>query len=444
MAAFRWLCVLLAIAMGAGAMGAGATASAQAPHRRPAQQAAPAPAPQSQTTIAAVVNDEVISVFDLTSRIRIVMISSNIPDTPENRQKIGKQVLKQLIDEKLELQEAKKKSVTATDAEIQTAVSLIEKQNNMRPGQLNEFLKSKGIDRGSLVDQITASIVWGKLVRRLAAATTEISDEEIDEATKRAKEHANEPEARVAEIFLAVDTPAQDAEVRATADRLIDQMHKGARFSAVAQQFSKSATAAVGGDLGWIRPDQLAPELAKAVANLKPGELSPPIRTGAGYYLMLVLDRRTGTSGSGSEQDTVYDVVQVVFPLPAPASDAQKRTAVAGVEGIRNSAKTCADFLRLGKEKVPQYSSEGHLRANQIAPELRKLIDGLSPNQASQPILQKNGVGVIMLCGKKAGGGPTAITRNSVLESLASQRYDTVARRYLTDLRRTAYVDVRQ
>ena len=169
-------------------------------------------------------------------------------------------------------------------------------------------------------------------MRRQAAQTIEISDDEIDEAIKRAKEHANEPQSRVAEIFLAVDNPAQDDEVRALAERLTEQMRKGARFSAVAQQFSQSATAAVGGDIGWVRPDQLPPELGKAVAQLKAGELSAPIQTGGGYYLLLVLDRRDRQRRRRRRRTgAVYDIVQVVFPLPPQASEAR--------EARRRSAK---------------------------------------------------------------------------------------------------------
>src|SRR5437016_5996282 len=299
-----------------------AAAPQQAPGGQTPEQRPASPAPEIK--IAAVVNDEVISVFDLVSRMRLVMNSSNIPDSPETRQRIGTQVLRGLIDEKLELQEAKRKSITASDSEINNALLLIEKQNNMKPGQLNEFMKARGIDRGGLVDQVTASIVWAKLVRRMAAQTVDINDEEIEENLKRVKEHAGEPQSHVAEIFLAVDNPAQDEEVRRLAERLTQQMKQGSRFSAVAQQFSQSATAAVGGDIGWVRPDQLSPELGKAVAALPVGALSPPIRAGGGYYLVLVVDRRSGGSGGG---DTIYDIVQVVFALPAGASEAARRGA---------------------------------------------------------------------------------------------------------------------
>jgi peptidyl-prolyl cis-trans isomerase SurA len=428
------LALVLGFAGGAGAQPRGRPGPPPA-HTRPGQP----PAGKSEMQIAAVVNDEVISVFDLVSRMRLIMISSNIADTPETRQKIAPQVLRSLIDEKLELEEAKRQSVTATDDEINRALHQIEQQNNMKTGQLNEFLKARGIDRGSLVSQLTAGIVWAKLVRRNAAQTTELSDDEIDEAVKRAKEHAKEPQSRVAEIFLAVDNPSQDADALHLAERLSQQMHQGARFSAIARQFSKSATAAVGGDMGWVRPDQLPPELGKAVSQLKQGELSAPIHTNGGYYLLLVLDRRNGASGGG---DAVFDIVQVVFPVPPQAGEAARRTAIGEADKLRGEAKDCPSLLKIGKQKAPQLTSEGQLRPAEISPQMRALVTKLPVGQTSEPIVQKNGVGIIMVCKKGTeGGGP--VTRDEVSETLLKQRLDTVARRYLRDLRRNAYVDVR-
>ena len=296
-----------------------------------------------ETRIAAVVNDEVISVADLRSRVKMVMLSSNFPDSQDIQQRIATQVLRTIVDEKLQLQEAKRQNVTATEDEIKKGISQIEKQNNMQSGQLDAVLKAHGIDRAALVDQLTASIVWAKLVRRLVAQSNVISDEEIDDASKRLKETINEPQSRVAEIFLAVDNPQQDDEMRRLAERLTEQMKHGARFSAVAQQFSQSATAAVGGDLGWLRPEQLSPELAKAVAQMRPGELSPPIRSGAGYYLMLVLDRRTGRSGPSTDE-AVLHLVQIVFPLPTQASEVMRRAALAEAQNAKvHRQKLCGD-----------------------------------------------------------------------------------------------------
>jgi peptidyl-prolyl cis-trans isomerase SurA len=443
MAALRWGSALLVMLAVAGAAAPSARSASQAAIPRPPPGPSPA-SPVPEMRIAAVVNDEVISVFDLISRLRMVLLSSNIPDTPETRQKVETQVLHALVDEKLQLQEAKKQNIVATDEEINTALGQIEKQNNMQAGQLTQFLKARGIDRSTLISQVTASIVWAKLVRRQAAQTTEISDDDVDDALKRLKEHAGEPQSHVAEIFLAVDTPAQEADVRAVAEKLTEQMKQGARFSAIAQQFSQSATAAVGGDIGWVRPGQLPPELATAVAPLKVGELSAPIRTNAGYYLMLVLDRRTGSTGGG-QADTVFDVVQVVFPLPPQANEAMKQRAAAEANSLRGAAKTCPDLLRIGKEKAsPQLSTEGKISASGVVPQMRDLLNKLSVGEVSQPILQRNGIGIIMLCSKEAqaakSGDPT---REEIFETLLRQKLDTVSRRYLRDLRRAAYVDVR-
>jgi peptidyl-prolyl cis-trans isomerase SurA len=433
----RWVCPLFA------AFVAGGAALGHAAPLREEAIRAPAAAPGEQfpeMRIAAVVNNEVISVYDLVSRMRMIVLSSNIPDTPENRKKLAPQVLRQLIDEHLQLEEAKQESIAATDAEIKNAIAQIEKQNNMPAGSLNDFLKARGIDRTTLIDQITASIEWAKLVRRKAAETVAITDDEIDRAMKRLKEHANEPEERVAEIFLSVDNPAQDDRVQQLAEKLRQEMYQGARFSAIAQQFSQSATAAVGGDLGWMRPDELPPELRRAAEQLKPGELSPPIRSAGGYYLILVLDRRTGNGTS--EAGPIFDIVQVVFPLPPQASAAARQQAIQEAERVRTQATDCASLLKIGKERAPQLSSEGKLQASEISPVMRKLVDGLKNGEASQPILQRNGVGIIMVCGRK-NQSPVAITRQTVAESLLVQQLDLVARQYIEDLRRRAYVDVR-
>jgi peptidyl-prolyl cis-trans isomerase SurA len=397
----------------------------------------------TETRIAAVVNDEAISVADVTSRLKMVMLSSNLTDSPETRQRVAAQVLRTIVDEKLQVQEAKRQNITATDEEINKAVAQIEKQNNMQAGQLDQVLKARGIERSALVDQLTASIVWSKLVRRLVSQTNVVSDEEIDYALKRAKETANEPQSRVAEIFLAVDNPQQEDEVRRLAERLTEQMKQGARFSAVAQQFSQSATAAVGGDIGWVRPEQLSPELGKAVAQMRPGELSAPIRAGAGYYLVLVLDRRSGKA-AGPEDNLVH-LVQIVFPLPPQAAEPMRRAAIAEAQSAKTTAKNCEELLKIGKEKgSPQLSSEGRLRVDQVTPAMRTIVLALEVGQTSPPIVQKNGVGVIMMCEKAAASSALTVpSRDEMAETLMRQRLETLARRYMRDLRRTAFVDVR-
>src|SRR5260370_39573227 len=144
------------------------------------------------------------------------------------------------------MEEAKRQNSTATDEEINKALAQIEKQNNMETGQLDQVLKARGIERSALVDQLTASIVWSKLVRRLVSQTNVVSDEGIDYALKRAKETANEPQSRVAEIFLAIANPQQEDEVRRLAQNVTQHTRQGSRFSAGAGTTSQAPAAALG------------------------------------------------------------------------------------------------------------------------------------------------------------------------------------------------------
>lgn len=394
-----------------------------------------------ETRIAAIVNDDVVSFNDLSNRLTLVMRSSGLQDTPETRQRISSQVLRGLIDERLQMQEAKRLNVTVPQDEIDQALGRIEQQNNMPKGSLDKFLADSGVPKSSLVDQITAAISWSKLVRNRLMQDVSVSDEQINEEMARLKESANVPQSRIAEIFLAIDNPTQEPEVKRLADRLIEQIQSGVKFDAVARQFSQSPTAAVGGDLGWVTASELAPELDESLQKMKPGEMSYPIRSGGGYYLLYLVDRRV--LGQANPNDTELSMVEVVLPLAATVSAEEQQRVTAAAEQISTSAKSCGELAKMGRDKAPETSREvPSIKAGELSPEIRQAVLPLGIAEASKPLKLPNGVGVVMVCQRKdpPGGLPT---RDEVTDSLGRQRLDTLARRYLRDLRRSAYVDIR-
>jgi peptidyl-prolyl cis-trans isomerase SurA len=276
----------------------------QAP--RPAPQAAPRPAPQqapapavaapparSTEGIAAVVNDDIISMSDLTARLQLALVSSGLPNTQETRQKLTPQVLRSLVDERLQLQEATRANVSVTDKEINEAFSKVAEQNRMQRDQLEKMLASQGVPRSTLESQIRSTIAWGKLVQRRLRPSIEIGQEEVDQVIQRIQANAGKPEYLAAEIFLAVDAPEREDDVRRLADRLYEQIGQGANFTAVARQFSQSAGAAAGGDLGWVQQGQLPEELDSTLRQLRPGQASRPIRSITGYHILMLRDERT-------------------------------------------------------------------------------------------------------------------------------------------------------
>ena len=401
-----------------------------------------AAASAQDTRIAAVVNDDMISLGDLEARVKLMLLSSQLPDDEQTRQRVTPQVLRTLIDEKLEMQEAKKFNVTASDDDVNKSIQRIEQQNNMPKGGLEKVLTQHGIPRSTLVDQITASLMWNKLVEGKLSPNVSVSDDEVKDTLVRIKGEVGKSQYRVAEIYLAVDNPSQEVEVKALADRLIDQMQHGANFSAVAQQFSQSPTAAVGGDLGWLTTAELPHDIAQAVPGLEVGHLSAAIRTSGGFYIVGLLDRRTfGTPGPA---DDLVTVARIVFPFnPQTATNADKQKAFLAAQQVGEEAKSCDDMERLGRERAPQTSGDMRdVKIGSLAKAFQELLASLPDGQASKPLNVGNGAAVIMLCSRKKP--PSEVpTRDQLVDTLTRQRLDTLARRYLRDIRRTAYVDMR-
>jgi peptidyl-prolyl cis-trans isomerase SurA len=399
------------------------------------------PVSAQETRIAAIVNDDVISINDLNARMRLVTRTSEIDDTPEGRQRMAPQVLRALVDEKLENQEAKRLGIKASETDLSEAVRRIEQQNNMPAGGLNQYLTRIGVETGTLTDQLSAQIIWSRLVRRKFNQNLQVAEEEIDDALAQLKSVQNEPLSRVAEIFLSVDNPAQEEDVRANAQRLIEQMRGGAKFSAIARQFSQSATAAVGGDAGWVARGQLDSAVEAVVDKMRPGELSMPIRTTGGFYLILLLDRRLPSQAASG--DTVIDLTQVVVPVSAGSTPEQRRAIADRLRAITAEARSCGEMAKIGREQAPQLSGNlGKVKVGDLPQPLQPVMLALQTAQPSEPVDVPGGLASFMICERQDPPSTTPV-RTDIADNIARQRFDIFARRYLRDLRRAAYIDLR-
>ena len=395
---------------------------------------------QDVQRIAAVVNDQVISIYDLAARTRLILVSSDLQDTPEIRSRLAPQILRQLIDETLQLQEAKRLNVAVGSNEVQQALARIAKQNDMTEPQFQDFLKKADIPLSTVVDQVKAGIAWSKIVGQKIRPQIEIGDDQVQEYLARLQANENKPQYRLQEIFLAVDSPQQDEEVRRTAERFAEQIQGGANFLALARQFSQSATAAVGGDMGWVEQGSLDPELEKVVATLKTGEVSQPVRTVSGYTLLLLRERRQ----SGDEMPTEGDIKleHIFLPRPANATPEDLEALRSTAQTVAETATSCADMPALRKQ-LPDARSvlPGSMAVKDLAPALRSVILKLPVGKASEPITINDGVLVVMVCERSAAAGlPDA---DEVRNRLGREKLDLLARRYMRDLRTAAFVDVR-
>ena len=260
--------------------------------------------------IVAVVNEDAISASDLNDRLRLMIISSGMPNTPEIQDKLKNQVLNMLIDESLQMQEARQMNLAVTAEEIQTGFDTIAKQNNMPPDQFKTILQRSGIPIRTLEGQIRSQIAWGKVIQRKLRPQIEVSEGDIDERERFLEASIGKTQYQVAEIFLPVDSNTQDAEVKALAQRLYNEIaQKRAPFPQVANQFSQGAAAARGGDLGWVPEGQLPDPLNALVVNMAEGGVSEPARSLTGYHILMLRGKRSVAAENIPDREQILQQV---------------------------------------------------------------------------------------------------------------------------------------
>jgi peptidyl-prolyl cis-trans isomerase SurA len=397
---------------------------------------------QEAQRIVAVVNDEVISNSDLANRVRLTLLGSNLQDTPQNRQRVAGQILRQLIEDRLKIQEAARLSINVNDNEIDERMAALENSIKMPRGGLMQLLRSNGIPRSAMEGQMRADISWQKIVFRRLRATIDIGDDEVEEVLNRFRSSEGVTENWLYEIFLAVDSPEQDEEVKTAALGLMEQIKRGTPFPAVAQQFSQSASAAAGGDIGWVQQRDEQDDINRAIAQLQPGQMvGEPVRSVAGYYIYTLRDRRRLSAPSPDE--AVVSLSQLVIPLRPQATPAEVASQTDLANTVRDVVSGCADLRRVADELgAPAPTQLERLRIADLSPTLRPIVTKLKVGEASEPTRLNPGILLIMLCSKQETGSNLP-SREDITENLLRERLELAARRYMRDLRRVAVVDIR-
>ncbi len=394
---------------------------------------------QDVQRIAAVVNEEVISVFDVQQRVRLLIVSSGLPNTPETVQRIAPQVLRGLIDEALQNQEARRLNISVSTGEIDDAIGRIERANGLPSGGFEGLLDQQQISREAAIEQIRSNILWQKLLSRTVIPQIEIGEEDIDSVVARIAASQGVTELRIAEILLPVDNPVDAPDIRALGLRLVEQIRSGADFSSVARQFSKSATAAAGGEIGWIRLGELGPAVDGVLKEIAPGQVSDPVVVPEGVQIVFLIEQRTNEPPDPGERNVTLRQMLLAVPDGAPQAevDAQQQTA----RTIASTVRGCADFTKAAEEAgTPQPAQSASFKLNDLNQQLRQVAASLPIGQASAPIRNADGFQVLMICDRQEELGPD---REEIRRTLRRERADMLSRRYLRDLRRTAFVDLR-
>ncbi len=398
---------------------------------------------QTSHRIAAVVNDDMISAYDLDARTGLVIFFARIEDSSDVRRRIRGSVLRSLIDERLKLQEARRSDIFVSQEELDQELADFARRQNFSRGALERVLKDRGISVNTLLAQLRAEIAWARFVGRRFAPRVQIGNEEVQDELDQLKARQGQTEYRLAEIVLAVDRPRDETRIREGAARLGAQIRRGARFPALARQFSQSATAAVGGDLGWVNRSALDEELRVIVPRMERGTVSDPIRTADGYRIVRLVDRRK--VAQSDEDDVVVSLRRLLLPLSDEPGDDAARKLAARARNVFEGTNGCDDFAgRAQAAGAPTPSGVAKLTLRELAAPIRRIVRGLKVGAASAPLPVREGVVILVVCARETTGPDRGLPdREAVADRLLERRLALLARRHLRDARLSAVIDVR-
>lgn len=388
------------------------------------------------------INGSIITGTDVDQRVALVIAANEgAAISPDELRTLRLQVLRNLIDETLQIQEAKAQDVAVDPAEVEATFNRLATQRFSRtPEELGRYLLTIGSSANSLKRQIEGEMSWTRLLQRNVQPFVNVSTEEVTELYERLQASRGSPEFRLGEIYLSA-TPTTREAVAQNAQRIVDQLREGGSFVAYARQFSEASTAAVGGELGWIRLEQLQnPTLEQAASQLEPGQLLGPIEIPGGFSILYLIDKRQ--VGMADPRDAVLSLKQISFDFPKGISEADARRNTAMFAQTVQEMRGCGDADAAAAAIGAQVVSNDDIPVRALPDTLQQTVLQLNIGQSTPPFGSlSEGVRVLMLCGRddpEAKNGPNF---DELMAQIEDDRVGKRAQRYLRDLRRDAVIE---
>ena len=388
----------------------------------------------------AVVNGQIITGTDIDQRVALLLAANENQVSPEELKRLRLQVLRNLIDEQLQIQAATANEVPVEDTEVDSTYARVAKENfRQNPDAMNKYLASVGSSPASLKQQIRGELSWQRLLRRNITPFVNVSDEEVKEVMKRLEESKGVEEYRIGEIYLSA-TQENAQQVVDNARKIMEQLREGASFVAYARQFSEASTAPVGGDLGFVRLAQLPPELAAPAQQMQVGQLIGPIQVPGGFSILYLIDKQQILTAD--PRDSLLSLKQLSITFPQGTTEAQATDRASAFATAAKQIRGCGDADRVAASQGASVVDNDGVPVRSLPSQLQDTLLTMSIGESTPPFGSVDqGVRVLVLCGRddpKASGGPSF---DQIMSNIEDERINKRAQTYLRDLRRDAVID---
>ncbi len=389
----------------------------------------------------AIVNGHVITGTDVDHRAALIALANEGKLSAEEMTRVRAQVLRNLIDEALQIQAAEAKEIKVEQREVDSYFNEYAKNFNRSPTAFKEYLKSVGSSDTTLKQQIRAEFAWRRLQSRQIEPFVNVAQEEVQAMIDRMNANKGQQEYNVSEIFLS-GTAETQAQTLAGAQGIVDRVRQGFPFAVAAQQTSEASTRGVGGDLSWVRAEQLPEALSEVVKALPVGQVSNPIPVPGGYSIILVKDVRRVLMND--ERDALLSLKQVSIRFPKGTNQTQATPLVGRLVNTVQNMGGCGRAEAAAATIGAEVTTNDQVRVRDLPGPIQEAMLKLNVGQATTPFGSlEDRVSVLVLCGRDDPEQAQGPSFAQIYERLNEQRVNQRAQRYLRDLRRDAVVDYR-
>lgn len=387
----------------------------------------------------AIVNGEIITGTDIDHRLALITNANNGKLGADELKRLRVQILSNLIDEKLQIQEAKANEIEVSQAEIDQYFNRISQQNfGKSAADLEQHLKSMGASSETLKQQIRGELTWSRLLRRNVEPFINVSDDEVKAIIERINSNKGATEYKLGEIYLSA-SPENQEQVYANAAKILEQLRKGGSFPAYARQFSEASTAVVGGDLGWVNLGQLPKSLADAAVSLKPNELIA-VPSPGGISLLLLIDKRQ--VATADPRDSILSLKQIAITFPDKTTKAQAAPLVKTFSEETQKINGCGAADEMAKKLGADVVNRDGIKIRDLPGPLQQVMLNLQIGQSTPPYGSlEEGVRVFVICGRDAPASAAAPSFDKIMTDIEQKRINKRARIYLRDIRRDAIIE---
>ena len=395
---------------------------------------------QETMKIAAVVNSEIITMRDIETRMRIVLLASNLRPTRAVIKRLGNQVLQTLIDERLKREAARKNRIEVTKTEFSEALAILAKRNKIDPDRFRQYLTSKGVDWNAMSNQVRAQILWSKLVQRILVPKILVSDSEISDRLEQLSKSLEKREYDISEILLSPGAPRGNSLAKENAEQLIKYVKNGADFGVLAEEFSDSTSASSRGYIGWQKLEDLPPFVHPYLLKMGPGDISPPIEFQDGVYIIRV--NKVRSYGIKNGEMEAVDLRRMLLQASSNDPVGNRAKFAKRIETIRKKISSCNDFDQAAKRAGYSRDTKlGRLKLKELSPKIVKEIRNLPIGKPSLPIQIGNNIVIFAVCQRWR---PSRVPdRPQIHQKIFREKLDILARRFLRDMRANAIIDIR-